>query len=113
MKALIWILILGAVGYFGYTNYVKPLTSEEKEVKLVEDKFDAAVEEYLQAVRKAGGLGMDTISDVDEAIGKVRSTKNALLNLRRSLREEAAIEKAKALEAKMRNFYAKNDLIWF
>ncbi len=113
MKALIWILILGAIGYFGYTNYVKPLTSEEKEVKLVEGKFDAAVEEYLQAVRKAGGLGMDTVSDTDAAIRKVRATKDALLNLKRRLKDGAALEKAKALEAKMRNFYARNDLIWF
>ena len=113
MKALIWILILGAIGYFGYTNYIKPLTGEENEVQMVENKFDAAVEEYMQAVRKAGGLGMDTISDVDAAIRKVRATKDALLNLKRRLKEDSAIERANALEAKMRNFYAKNELIWF
>jgi hypothetical protein len=113
MKALIWILILGAIGYFGYTNYVKPLTNEEKEVQMVEKKFDAAVEEYMQAVRKAGGLGMDTVSDVDAAIRKVRATKDAILNLRRRLKDEAAIERAKVLEVKMRNFYGKNDLVWF
>jgi 2-methylaconitate cis-trans-isomerase PrpF len=113
MRALIWILILGAIGYFAYTNYVKPLTSEEKEVKIVENKFDAAVEEYLQAVRMAGGLGMGTISDADAAIRKIRATKEALLNLKRRLKDETAIEKANALEAKMRNFYGKNDLIWF
>jgi hypothetical protein len=113
MKALIWILILGAIGYFGYTNFIRPLTDEEQEVKLIEDKFDAAVEEYLQAVRAAGGLGMDTISDVDVAIRKVRATKEALLNLKRRLKDEAAINRANALEAKMRNFYSKNDLIWF
>jgi hypothetical protein len=113
MRAFIWILILGAIGYFGYTNYVKPLTGEEKEVQMIEKKFDAAVEEYMQAVRKAGGLGMDTISDVDDAIRKVRVTKDALLNLKRRLKDEAAIERAKVLEAKMRNFYGKNELIWF
>lgn len=113
MKALIWILILGAIGYFGYTNYVKPLTDEEREVQMVEKKFDAAVEEYMQAVRKAGGLGMDTVSDADAAIRKVRATKDALLNLRRRLKDDAAIERAKVLEGKMRNFYGKNDLIWF
>jgi hypothetical protein len=112
MRALVWILILGAIGYFGYTNYVKPLTSEEKEVQVIEKKFDAAVEEYMQAVRTAGGLGMDTISDVDAAIRKVRFSKDALLNLKRRLKDEAAIEKAKALEARMRTFYGKNDLIW-
>ena len=113
MKALVWILILGAIGYFGYTNYLKPLTGEEKEVQMVENKFDSAVEEYLQAVRKAGGLGMDTISDADAAIRKVRATKDALLNLKRRLKDEAAIQKANELEAKMMNFYVKNDLIWF
>lgn len=113
MRALVWILILGAIGYFGYTHFVKPLTSEEKEVQMVEKKFDAAVEEYMQAVRKAGGLGMDTISDVDAAIRKVRATKEALQNLRRRLKNEAAIQRANAVEAKMRNFYGQNDLIWF
>ena len=113
MRALIWILILGAIGYFGYTNYVQPLTGEEKEVKVVEDKYDAAVEEYLQAVRQAGGLGMDTVADADAAIRKVRATKTALLNLKRRLKDEAALERAHALEIKMRNFYAQNDLIWF
>lgn len=113
MKALVWILILGAIGYFGYTHYIKPLTGEEKEVQLVEKKFDAAVEEYLQAVRMAGGIGMDTVSDAEAAIRKVRATKDALLNLKRRLKDEAAIQKANALEAKMRNFYSQNDLIWF
>jgi hypothetical protein len=113
MKALVWILVLGAIGYFGYTNYIKPFTAEENEVQMVENKFNAAVEEYMQAVRRAGGLGMDTVSEADEAIGKIRGSKEALLNLKRRLKEAAAIEKANALETKMRQFYGKNDLIWF
>ncbi len=113
MKTLVWILVLGAIGYFGYTNFIKPLTDEEKEVQLIENKFNSGVEEYMQAVRKAGGLGMDTISDVDDAIGKIRGTKEAILNLKRRLKDAVAIEKANALEAKMRQFYGKNDLIWF
>lgn len=113
MKALIWILILGAIGYFGYTNYIKPLTSEEQEIKIVEEKFNAAVEEFLQANRQAGGLGMDTVADTENAIRKVKDSKEALLNLKRRLKDEAAIQRANALEAKMRNFYGKNDLIWF
>lgn len=113
MKALAWILVLGAIGYFGYTNFVKPLTAEENEVQMIEDKYNGAVEEYMQAVRKAGGLGMDTISDVEDAIRKIRGTKAAILNLKRRLKDEAAIQKAKVLEVKMRQFYGKNDLIWF
>jgi hypothetical protein len=113
MKAFVWILILGAIGYFGYTKFVQPLTAEEKEVQLIENKYNAAVEEYMQAVRKMGGLGMDSVSDADHAIRKVRGTKEALLNLKRRLKDATAIEKADALEAKMRRFYSQNDLIWF
>jgi len=113
MRALAIILILGAIGYFGYNHFLKPLTGEEQEVEAIEQRFDAALQEYLQAVRKAGGLGMDTIGDVDDAIRKIRSTKTALLNLKRRLKEPAAIEKANNLESEMRTFYAKNDLIWF
>jgi hypothetical protein len=113
VKALAILLILGAIGYFGYNHFIKPLTGEEQEVQAIKERFDSALEDYLQAVRKAGGLGMDTIGDVDEAIRKIRSTKTALLNLKRTLKEPTAVEKANELEAEMRRFYAKNDLIWF
>ena len=83
MKALAILLILAAIGYFGYNHFLKPLTGEEQEVQVVQDRFDAALEEYLQAVRKAGGLGMGTIADVDDAIRKIRSSKTALVNLKR------------------------------
>jgi hypothetical protein len=113
MKAIAILLILGAIGYFGYNHFLKPLTGEEQEVQVIKERFDTALEEYLQAVRKAGGLGMDTIGDVDDAIRKIRSTKTALLNLQRRLKEPTAVEKAKELEIEIRKFYAKNDLIWF
>jgi hypothetical protein len=113
MKALAVLLILAAIGYFGYNHFLKPLTGEEQEVQAIEKRYDAALQEYLQAVRKAGGLGMDTIGDVDAAIRKIRSTKTALLNLKRRLKNPSAVEKAKELETEMRRFYAKNELIWF
>jgi len=113
MKALVILLILGAVGYFGYNHFLKPLTGEEQEVQAIEQRYDSALQDYLQAVRKAGGLGMDTIGDVEDSIRKIRSSKTALLNLKRRLKEPVAVEKANALESAMRHFYAKNDLIWF
>ncbi len=113
MKALAILLILGAIGYFGYNHFLKPLTGEEQEVQAIEHRFDAALQDYLQAVRKAGGIGMDTIGDVEAAIRKIRSCKTALRNLKRRLKDPAAVEKANTLEAEMRRFYAKNELIWF
>ncbi|MBN1223490.1 MAG: hypothetical protein JXB23_09590 [Candidatus Aminicenantes bacterium] len=113
MKAFLFVLILGVAGYFGYNHFVKPLTGEEQEVQAVEKKFDTAVEQYLQAVRKMGGMGTATVADVDYAVRKVKSTRTALTNLKRRLKEEAAIERANKLEVRMREFYSKNDLIWF
>lgn len=54
MKALVVLLILAAIGYFGYNHFLKPLTGEEQEVQVIKERFDGALEEYLQAVRKAG-----------------------------------------------------------
>jgi hypothetical protein len=113
MRAFIFILALGVIGYFGYNHFVKPLTGEEQEVQAIKKKFDAAVEEFLQASRQAGGLGMDTVSDTDEAVRRVRSAKTALTNVQRRLKDKKAIQKAKELEAEMRNFFSKNELIWF
>jgi len=113
MRAFIFIAILGVIGYFGYNHFVKPLTGEEREVQVIEKKFDAAVEEYMQAVRKAGGLGMDTVSDADSAVRKVRNAKTALNNLQRRLQDKAARERAEKLDARMRTFFRQNDLIWF
>ena len=113
MKALVILLILGAVGYFGYNHFLKPLTGEEQEVQAIEQRYDAALQDYLQAVRKAGGIGMDTIGDVEDAIRKIGNSKTALLNLKRRLKEPTAVERANVLESEMRNFYAKNDLLWF
>ena len=53
MKAIAILLILGAVGYFGYNHFLKPLTGEEQEVQVIQERFDSAFQEYLQAVRKA------------------------------------------------------------
>lgn len=113
MKGIVILLILAAVGYFGYNHFVKPLTGEEQEVQVIEKKFDAAVEQYLQAVRKMGGYGMATVSDVDYAIKKVGTTRTALTNLKRRLKEKDAVERAGKLEARMRTFYSQNDLVWF
>ena len=113
MKTLAILLILVAVGYFGYNHFLKPLTGEEQEVQAIEKRYDSALQEYLQAVRKAGGIGMDTIGDVEDAIRKIHSAKTALLNLKRRLKDPVAVERANTLEAQMRKFYAKNDLIWF
>ena len=113
MKALAILLILAAAGYFGYNHFLKPLTGEEQEVQAIEQRYDAALQDYLQAVRKAGGIGMDTIGDVEDSIRKIRSSKTALLNLKRRLKDPAAVERAKTLETEMRRFYVNNDLIWF
>lgn len=109
MKALIVVLILGIIGFIVYTQLSTPLSEEEKEVKQLEDKFNSASRQFLDAARMAG-TGLDTTSDANNALNRVRKVKNELTSLKGRLEEEAAIKRAEKLEAKISAFYEKNEL---
>ena len=109
MKALIWVLILGIIGFIVYTQLFTPLSEEEKEVKQLEDKFSSASRQFLDAAR-IGGTGLDTTSDANDAIMRVQKVRNELKRLKERLEEEAAIERAEKLEVRVKEFYKKNDL---
>lgn len=110
MKKLVWIIILGLVGYFVYTQYFGPLSDEEKEVKALARRFSAAQSQYLGALRQMGSLGLDATSNADDAIGAMKKVKKELLELKDRLAEADAIERAENLEAGIDEFFAKNDI---
>ncbi|NIM91450.1 MAG: hypothetical protein GTO17_10940 [Candidatus Aminicenantes bacterium] len=112
MKAFIIILILAVVGFVAYTQFFAPLSEEEKEVKELEKRFSLATRMYLGAERLAGGTGLDTTSDVEEAIRSMNKTRSELVRLQERLQEEAAIERAEKLEARMKEFYKRNEIFW-
>jgi len=104
MKALIVILILAGAGYLAYTYLYVPMTDEEKIVNDLEKRFDEASRSLLGAERMAGSTGLDTTSDAELAIRRVRRLENELKNLKPTLKDENIKLKAEELEKKIRNF---------
>lgn len=110
MKYIIWLFILGIVGFFAYTQLFKPLSEEEMEVKKIEAEFNAAVKLFVAASRQMGESGLVAIADPEAAVVKVMAAKEKLTALMTSLEEEKAIQRAEELEAKILEFYRKNDI---
>jgi pyridoxal biosynthesis lyase PdxS len=111
MKAFIAILILAAGGYLAYTYLYVPMTDEEKIVHDLEKRFDEASRSLLGAERMAGSTGLDTTSDADQAIRKVRRIENELKNLKPTFKDESTLAKAEELEKKIRDFKQKVGLL--
>jgi hypothetical protein len=112
MRAFIIVIILAVIGFVVYTQFFAPLSEEENEVKELEKRFSLATRLYLGAERIMGGTGVDTTSDVEEAIRSMNKARRELVRLQERLQEEAAIERAEKLEAKMKEFYKRNEIFW-
>ena len=109
MRAVIIILILAIIGFLVYSVFFS-LTEEEKMVKALENEFDDAVGNFLRAGRTMAGTGLDTTSDVDDAVRKIKKTDKELQELMPKLTEESAKKKAEKLKEKIREFSRKNDI---
>ena len=110
MKRLIWILALAIIGYIAYTQLVTPLSEEAKEVKELEKKFNTATTDYIRAVRTAGDIATVSLPAAEDAVKVIKGVEADLNGLSKRLKEEDAIERAKKLEAKIKEFYRQNDL---
>ncbi len=110
MKKLIWIIILGLVGYFAYMQFFKPPSDEQKEVRALERRFAMAQGQYMGALRQMGSLGIDATSDADDAIGAMKKVKKELSEIKDRLTESDALERADKLEAGINEFFDKNDI---
>jgi len=109
MRAIIAILLVVVLGFLAYT-YFTSLSEEEKMVKALEKEFDLAVGNFLRAGRTMAGTGLDTTSDVDDAVIKIKKVKKELKALKTRLEEDSAQKKAEKLEAKIKDFERKNDI---
>lgn len=109
MRAIIAILLVAVLGFLAYT-YFTSVSEEEKRVKALEKEFDTAMGDFLRAVRTMAGTGLDTTSDVDDAVIKIKNVKKELKALKARLEEDSAQERAENLEAKIKEFERKNDI---
>jgi hypothetical protein len=109
MKKIIAFLLVVVVGFLVYT-YFTSLSEEEKMVKALEKEFDQAVGDFLRAGRTMAGTGMDTTSDIDDAVVKIKKVKKELSALKGGLQEDSAKERTEKLEKRIKEFERKNDI---
>lgn len=110
MKKLLWILAFAIIGYFLYTQFVTTLSEEAKEVKQLEKRFNTASGNYIRAVRTTGEIATVAVPAAEDAIRDIKKVKTELDDLKKRLKEGDAVERADRLEAKIKEFYRKNDL---
>lgn len=109
MRAIIAVVLVVVLGFLAYI-YFTSLSEEEKMVRALEKDFDLAVGNFLRAGRTMAGTGLDTTSDVDDAVRKIKKVKQELRALKESLAEDSAKNMAAKLEAKIKDFERKNDI---
>ena len=109
MRAIIAILLVVVLGFLAYTYFLSH-SDEEKTVRALEKEFDLAVSDFLRAGRTMAGTGLDTTSDIDDAVRKIKKVKKELLVLKESLEEDSALTKAEKLAARIEDFERKNDI---
>lgn len=110
MRAVIVILILVVIGFLAYTYLLAPRSEEEKMVKALEDEFDTAVGNFLRAGRTMAGTGLDTTSDIHDAVKTIKKVERELKDLKNQLTEESAQNKAEKLEVRIKEFVKKNEI---
>ena len=111
MKKVILLLILVFLGFLAYQQLAKPVSGEEKQVKALENRFDSAVERFLRAHRTTATTRLDTTSDIDESADLAKKIRDELSDLKAGLKDQAALSRADKLEAKINNFFKKNQIL--
>jgi len=113
MRVIILIVVLALVGYFLVSHFSGSPSEEERAVRSLERMFDKAVSDFLRAGRTAAGTGLDTVSGAHDAVLIIKKVERELKGLKERLEENAARERARKLEEKIRTFVEKNDLTLF
>jgi hypothetical protein len=105
MKKLIILILVAAAGYFAYQKFVAgEQGGEMNQVRALEDEFSAIKQQMAQAERAAGVSGMDMTSEADSAMGAAEELLKKVQELKESLAEENALQKAEELESQLRAF---------
>lgn len=113
MKKLVVLIILGVAGLVAYNYYTSgkisliPATSqssEEQELKKLEEAFHQAQNQYLQGSRGASIVGIDTPADVVGAIQEIKRVEKEVIALKKRMTSGKAKVKAEKLLTEIRGF---------
>jgi hypothetical protein len=109
MKKLLILVLVVAAGYLAYQKFVKGEQSEETGmVQALADEFSDVKKQAGQAAQGAGLTAMDMTSSTDAANRMAEVLLDRLQELKGTLTEEKALQKADELEQEIRAFINRN-----
>ena len=110
MKKLIWLVILGALGYLAYTHYIRPSSEEVSQVRQLERQYRRATDRFISSMRSAGEPGLVILADPETAERMIKDIRRRLQELMGRLTEEEAIARARALENRILTFFERHEI---
>jgi len=110
-KGLLVLILIAGAAFLIYRQTNQKPSEEEAMVASVRDRYAVVVNKFLSAAGRSGAIGMDTTFDSESAANQVLKLRAELAQLRKTLTEEKAIQKADGLAEKIDNFCRKNDII--
>jgi hypothetical protein len=110
-KRFLVLLLIAGAAYFIYQRTRHPPSEEEAKVASIKDRYAVVVNKFLSAAGRSGAIGMDTTLDSETAVTQILKVRANLAQLRKTLTEERAIQKADKLAEKIEYFCKKNDII--
>lgn len=105
MKKILGLVIILAIGYFGYTRFFnKPISPDEREFKRIEDAYDSALSRYGRSNRMFSVSGMDVSSDIEDVVILVENLKKDLDGLKDRISDDKLLRNIEALGSKIETF---------
>jgi hypothetical protein len=97
MKNLVILIILIIVGVVVYNSLNAPKTEEGLAIQEMRNEFREAQQLLRNAERSAATAGIDTTSQAENAVLRVKKIKQRLTNLLNKLEEDRDIDRAEKL----------------
>jgi len=105
MKRIIWLIIVLVAGYLIYTHFSsQELSEQETKIMDLEKDFKVAQKRFRQSGRMGALGGMDSSSEMEDAIAFALKIKDDLVILMDELTEENASKRAERLNEKINRF---------
>ena len=105
MKKILGVVIILAIGYFGYNRFFnKPLSPDEREFKRIEDAYDSALSRYGRSNRMFSVSGMDVTSDIEDVVIMVEKLAKDLADLKDHTSDDKLLRNVEALGSKIEKF---------
>jgi hypothetical protein len=110
-KILIVVILIAGAAYFIHQRSTVSSSEEVFKVKHLQARFSEALNRFSSAAGRAGTMGIDTTFDTETTVTEIENVRKELAELRETLTETAAINKADKLSEKIAYFCKQNNIL--